>query len=543
MCVLAFLLGSLQTNAQSGPPQSNIQQQMTDQIPGEISGHVYRSNTGGAIPDATVVLEPIRPSVRGMWPQVATGLDGSFTFTGVAPGEYAVDASALDFLGKAYSDGSQIRPTIISIRPGQRIENIDIRLDAASAISGSVYDEDNQPIGGVMVTAGQPTYLPGGSRPMLGGSGVSSDKFGHFRISGLRPGLYYLRACEEDRNPGHTLTCHVTYYPGISSVESAQVIEVTPGTEISGIRFRGIRAEPSYTINATIADPQPTSPQRRYDLTIGRWAHNLSGRSSEPSVTFDGFRAGQYVLTAWAIDPASTEDGWAVSGRGYATVRIVDKDVHVEVPIGNGAEIRGKVIVEGARKISAAGTRIFVQQNTERGRNSAGSVIIDQKGEFTIRDIPPGRYTFAIPGLERSAYQKRVQCSEMDYTLKAVELDAGAALTECEITLSTDASLIQGQVLENGKPMPGMVVVMIPQARELRQIERYTHTTQSGSNGQFQLSAIAPGEYFLFAVPPQEDQSYYALDFADRNRGNAQPVSIRSGDTQVVSLKPSIKNR
>jgi hypothetical protein len=98
--------------------------------------------------------------------------------------------------------------------------------------------------------------------------------------------------------------------------------------------------------------------------------------------------------------------------------------------------------------------------------------------------------------------------------------------------------VIQGQVYDDSKPIAGMTVVLIPQSRELRQLERYTQTTQSGANGAFYFPVVIPGEYFLFAVPQSDEQSYYALDFADRNRNNAQPVAIQAGETQVLKLKP-----
>ncbi len=81
--------------------------------------------------------------------------------------------------------------------------------------------------------------------------------------------------------------------------------------------------------------------------------------------------------------------------------------------------------------------------------------------------------------------------------------------------------------------------MLIPKSRELRQVERYTLKGQTDVNGRFQIHGIIPGPYFLFAAPPPDDLGYYALDFADRNRSNAQPVNVKPGQTRVINLTAS----
>jgi hypothetical protein len=502
LCLVVLLLsGPLHSGAQSGASQSSSQLQGPDQSPGQIAGHVYRADDGEPISECLVTLEPLE-YVRGTWPQEETAADGSFAFLSIAPGKYHLSAWTPNFLSKTYSGNqSASRAYTISLSPGQRIENIDVRLDRAGAISGTVFDDNNNPISGVMVLAVQPMYLPGGGA-IQGGNGESTDEEGNFRVSGLRPGSYYIRAGDDRENPGHRLVYRTKYYPGTDSFENAEAIQVGGGAEISGLRIRSVTTEPAYRIDAKILDPGVGLSQRRYDLTFDSRSHNLSGSSSGTSFTLDGVPAGEYVITAWAIDPSSAENGWTVSGRGYAKIRIVDKNAQVDVPIGNGGVIKGRIIIEGSRAMSAAGTPVWL-----RGKGSGDVAIADQSGAFTIRDVPPGRDSFQFPILERSAYQKSVKCSGADYTAKPLEIDVGA-VTDCEITLSSETATVQGHVFEDSKPMPGMVVVLIPKLGELRQIERYTRTVQTDSDGQFQLSATIPGEYFLYAVPESSDQSY-----------------------------------
>lgn len=85
---------------------------------GQISGHVYRSNTGKAIPDAVVGLIPL---ATGKAVMERTARDGSYSFAGIdLKGSYGVTAW-LSGLNPALS-------TFLDFRGGSKIDNIDFRL-------------------------------------------------------------------------------------------------------------------------------------------------------------------------------------------------------------------------------------------------------------------------------------------------------------------------------------------------------------------------------------------------------------------------------
>lgn len=545
--VIAWILLCFNADAQNSPTQAEATaQQPLDQPTGQVSGHVYRADTGEPIAKASVTIASTRPTALGNSPQVLTALDGSFVFSGIAPGTYAIYVRAAGFVARAYGQGLGGVPQMVSLGAGQKLENLDVRLVAGGIVSGTVFDEDNKPVKDVMVAAVSVRYQLGGREQQVTGGVSYSDDLGNFRLSALRPGLYFLRAGGWRTNSDHTFTYRENYYPGTNSLENAQTIKVTSGTEISGIRLT-VTTEPAYTISGMIIDPGAKGkvPARRYDVEIspkGELQHEIDpfDASSEMSFSKRGLPAGTYTVAVTAFDSAPTEEGWAVSGVGYRYVQLVDGDAHVKVEISNGAEVRGKVNVDGSQSLSAVGYYIDLVP-MEGGRQWVEGGPIGQNGEFDIRDIPPGRYAFEIPVLRELAYQKRVRCSGGDYTARPVEFDVGTVLNDCEITLSRDLGAMRGEVLDDSHAISGMLVVLIPESRELRQLEGYTQIAQVGTNGQFQMSTIIPGNYFLFAVTPSDDQSYYALDFADRNGSYAQRVSVKAGETEVTSLKPFTK--
>jgi hypothetical protein len=523
-------VGSLNDSTQQAPSQS----------PARISGHVYRADTGEPISDAVVSLEPQQTAFNGFFPHARTESDGSFMISEAPPGVYSIDANAVGFLPKSYGvDGPQSRPKPVSIKPSQIIDGIDFRLDAAGAISGSVYDDNGKPVAGVMVLAAHAEYRPNGDRQIGFGDGMSTDEDGTFYISGLRPGSYYVRAGGEDRNPGHRFNFQAKYYPNASLLDDAELVQVTSGAEKSGIQIRGVKSEPAYTIKVNIIDPAAKSGQRRHDVTVNRSGsapalHSLKGESAEATFSLDGFSPGEYTVTAWAIDPA--DQGWKVSGRGYVSVRVADEDVEVNVDIGNGGEVRGKVSLESSPDVQIPRVRVVLSSSGHLGLNG-GTSVSGQNGEFDVPDVPPGRYSFTVFG--NAVYVKSARCSGRDYTIEPIDVGAGTVLSDCEITLGADMASISGQVLDEIKPVPDWVVVAIPESIVLRQKVGYFPTAQTDSNGQFKIPWAIPGDYFLFAVPPSEDHPFNAPDFANRNQADAQHVSLKPNVTEIVRLKPS----
>ena len=132
---------------------------------------------------------------------------------------------------------------------------------------------------------------------------------------------------------------------------------------------------------------------------------------------------------------------------------------------------------------------------------------------------------------------KQVLCAGADYTTSPVKLDVGVPVSDCRIQISKEMGVVRGDVMDGDKPKPGISVVLIPESRELRRIRRYTLRVKTDAGGKFEIPNAIPGRYLLFALPPNDDGREFALNFADRNQGEARSVEIKGGETQVVSLK------
>jgi hypothetical protein len=507
--------------------------------PGEISGHVYRADTGQPLFDADVVLYSGVP-IAGRLPETRTAADGSFEFSAVAPGSYTIEAHANEFLSNAYGqDGPETRAKVISLGSGQRVEGVEIRLALAGSISGTVYDENGKPVHGIMVLAVQPRFVPGGGEQVWGGDGESTDIDGSFRINRLRPASYLVRAGGLAARMKDGFRYPETYYPGTDLLKNAQSVQVVAGRDTGSILI-SVRSGQTHKIAGTITDAEP-SPQRRYEIAVTEFGGiqpgtccSPSADTSEKSFSTGDLLPGEYLVTVTAISPEQRDDRWSISSRGYARVSVSDSDAHVNVVIGNGGQIRGKVSVEGQPGAISTPRVVLVRAD---GLQRGPSTATDPNGEFVIRDVPPGAYRFFVPAVPNSAYLKAAQCSGRDHTIDPLEINLGEVVTDCELTMQTDPGALRGQVLVGDQPATAMAVVLVPERPELRQLEGYAQTAKTGSSGQFQMSGVIPGNYLVFATPPLVGEAYYAPEFLDENRSNAQRLSILPHEQKVIDLR------
>src|SRR5688572_26237649 len=96
-------------------------------------------------------------------------------------------------------------------------------------VTGEVRTREGQPAVGVRVSA---MAVPEAGVPADGGTALVSigttDNQGRYRLENVLPGRYYITAGFVD-SP--------TYYPGVTAVSGATVVNVLSGTPVTGISF------------------------------------------------------------------------------------------------------------------------------------------------------------------------------------------------------------------------------------------------------------------------------------------------------------------
>ncbi len=152
-----------------------------------IRGRVVDAATGHGLSRVEMRAGPNAGQSDGR--VVLTDGDGRYEIKGLPAGTYVIIANKPNYVrtswGEARSEGPGKR---IPLADGQRLENIDVKLQRSGAVRGRILDEFGEPVTDVTVSALQYRYQQG-SRALapVGHSGSSND-IGEYKIYGLSAG-------------------------------------------------------------------------------------------------------------------------------------------------------------------------------------------------------------------------------------------------------------------------------------------------------------------------------------------------------------------
>ena len=275
-----------------------------------VAGRVVDAETSAPVPGAFVMLVPVVqqvPPVAMNPPQTVTDTNGDFALDRVWPGRYRVQVRKAGFAG--IDDAQETLP--LDLNAGASLTGLAFALKRGSVIAGRMLDAGGAPLRDVMVHAlrllpaaeGRPS---GASRTM---QMSQTDDRGEFRLPDLPKGQYIVIAAPPPRPPfdtsqppGGTVPA-LTFYPGTTEREAAQVIDVGAAQTITGVQF-ALAALPARQIAGVVVD-EAGSPQP--DLTlmvmpgpggVGPMTPVMVKTDRNGAFTVGGLPAGVYRLTA-----------------------------------------------------------------------------------------------------------------------------------------------------------------------------------------------------------------------------------------------------
>jgi Carboxypeptidase regulatory-like domain len=550
-----FLCPLLLLTSATAAAQTNDNPQLSKSTFGQISGHVYRSDTGEPVPKAQVEVSPAdSDTVKAAGPEriVRTGPDGTFVFPDLPAGTFGVSVWRNGFSEFSPQEAEHDdKPGFITLKPGEKVSNVALRLHPTGVIAGQVSDEDGEAVQGLEVYALHINFQPGGRKQVSASARTVTDDLGNFRMPNLPRGSYYVSAGGLIEHPmgamglkqGPTggMQYRNTFYPGASSLDEAQELKVGPELTNNDIRFT-VPTERNYVVTGNVI-PE-VRPQTLKDAEVscervdaaGYTFSNAAGKTvqmeSDHSFKFASLSPGDYTLSVREVDAG------VVNNFGFASIRVVDSNVHANIEVGRAAEVRGSV--EAPRGLSLSGKLITLETFWSGFYLLHQAPSVDPSERFVISNIPPGEFIFTVSDAlgEESAYVKRAICEGRDYASRELTLMVGSSLN-CDVTLANDTGTIHGKVTGGENLARGVVVALVPESSQLRRIPRYTLTARTDADGQYKIAGVIPGEYLLFAIPPSADHAYFAIDFPESHAGIAEHVKVDPSTTQAVNLKSS----
>jgi len=545
LCAVFLLTPAVVTAA-----QTNDAPQASKSMLGQISGHVYRSDTGEPVPKAQVELYPADPDTAkaaGAERIVRTDSDGTFVFLDLPAGIFGVSAWRNGF--SEFSPREDDHGKFITLKPGEKLESVALLLHPTGVMVGQISDEDGEAVQGLEVFALRIDFQPGGRKQVSASARTVTDDLGNFRMPNLPPGSYHVSAGGLIQHPmgavglkqGPTggVQYRNTFYPGTSSLDEAGVLKVGPELAANDIRFT-VPTERNYAITGKVisglgrATPKDAEVSCERTDAVGYTFSEAAGQSvqmeSDHSFRFSSLPPGDYTLSV------KTAKSGVVNELGFASVRLVDSNLQANIEVGRAAEVQGSV--EAPKGLSLAGKHVTLETFGPGFYLLHEAPGVDPGGRFVITNIPPGEFIFTVADAqgEESVYVKEAICEGRDYASREFTLAVGTTL-HCDVTLASDTGTIHGKVTDGENPAGGLVVVLVPESRQLRRIPRYTLTAHTDVSGQYKMAGVIPGEYVLFAIPPSADHGYFALDFPERHTDIGEHVSVDPSTTRVVNLK------
>ena len=466
-----------------------------------------------------------------------------------------VRPASLDVLTSA--DGYADRSTYTSA-PG----HVRIMMTPASSLAGVVVDAaSGEPVANARVEPA-PLRFPGHMNPLP--RAVLTDAEGRFRIGGLVPGRYAAVARSE-RGYGRSATAAAL---GLGESVDGIIVELHPAVRIDGAVVHGSTRKPCEAAKVTLTDNAKERRVVLLRALDGKlWADGvLPGTYTVDVQCADAFAKAPYdpivvadrpLEVVWEVEPGAVIEGRVAtrSGQPLADVQVsaktFDQDkegygrtrtkhdgsftirglrpgkyrlyalaesalrlganagpevdlrsnmhVRVDVTLEDAGTLRGRVVDRRGKPVARCSV-----QAVSRDETWTGDARSDERGEFTMRGLPPGEYTLE--------FRQRV-------TIRANEIATAT------VVYDPPSASIHGTVVDHrGKPVG----------------DAYLTTDTGIADSKFWRSPSHPDPVITkpdgsFTISGLHDQTYDVLAY--RQTGEEGVVeNVRAGSTVQIRI-------
>ena len=469
---------------------------------------------------------------------VRTDAAGVFSLLGLPPGQYSIRADVTERMSWYFGQrapGETGRP--INVARNQAVQGIEVVLPPARAIAGVVVDEHGEALQGARVQAWQLRYVGGRTVTVAAGTARVTDDRGRYRLWGLQPGSYLVSALVDGVVAGATQSVYAkTYFPGTAMVSTALPIDLREdATANSAFAATGLSE-----VRGVARDGEGSLVSGTARLVENRRA----GAVTEPRVVdlkpdgsfvFQHVPAGQYVLQVRGDGPGRT------GLFGSQELLVGNEPSNVILATSYGANVQGRILVDG-------------QAEATRPPVGIGTIALDDRAREPTTGVVAGSSEFFITNLfGHTALSLRTSSDEWflkSWTIRGIDVvdtgyDFGTGpdeIDDSQIVLSRNGAVISGLASDGLKPADDYAVIVFPVSRESRWPgSRRIKFVRSAFGGEFRVSALPSGDYFVVAVSrmmgSRDGGEWQNPDLLLQLEGRAERVSLTEGQTVNVSLR------
>jgi hypothetical protein len=492
-----------------------------------VTGIVVDSVSGHPIANATMSLESVADINGGSQgdDEAATLSDGDgrFAFENREAGQYVLWATRKGYVAERYKQHGTFSTGIV-LGEGLRADDLRFEMTPDASIIGQITDEMSEPVRMAHVRLVREGRVNGKRRNVLVRDAVSDD-LGRYRLDHLQPGTYVIvvsampwyaagnarprpnansteakQLHAEDANTD--VTYPVTYFPSAVDFAAATPIVLHPGD--------------ADTANVSLA----VVPAVR--LTFRKYGSDPDEQTSVASITHsiaDGitervdYRAGESdgMVEVVGLPPGNLNVQWMTTkgsdiktrtqtirlgGAGHP--EISDESATAPAMVGGTIQLDPRLRLQNPV--------ILLGNSTTYAEARATT---DSNGEFKFsQEFAPGTYELSIPRAPGASLV--IAASGAKTTGTTIEISAGQNV-ELKIFASMSTAQITGIAMEDGKPVDGVMVLLVP--ADFEREAGLMRIDQSDSDGSFHLARIVPGKYTVLGIEDAWKAEWSSPDF------------------------------
>lgn len=473
-----------------------------------LGGTVRNALTGAPLRRAAVTI-----------PQAAALTDaaGAFRFCKLSEGSYYANAEKPGFA-----------ETGVRVAVGPSRDDIVLQLQPLAAIGGKVADAAGEPLQNASIQLLSTAIIEGRRQTRVEDT-VSTDDRGQYRLAGLGPGRYYLKAAgwgsampHADQQESFT----PVYYGGAAELSSAAPLTVEPGTEVQADFSLPLLT--AYRIRGRATGLLPLLAARiellgldREPIAVPAALDNVSG-----DFRIEAVPPGSYVVRV-------TQTSQDQPRRGELEIQVNADMQGLVLPLTGSTVVKG--IVRRQTDLSAAAqssTRCTIHLSPASAGTHVEPVLkafTAPNGDFEIAGVLPGLYRLGIDCA--GGYIAAARMGDVDLLARSELLIPAGSPPPIEALLATDGGAVDVARSSEGEPGPAWVLLLPVSGSEL--YTRFAHLTR-----QFSFAAVAPGDYQVYAwTGSPEAFAYAAADARQAWASRAVSVHVAARARQTVTLK------
>lgn len=490
-----------------------------------IAIHVIDSLTKAPIAGATLTLDGSKGA------PVVASTDSTGVFTG------HLESQGQHLLGARHKGyrmiGAGLMGKLIDIQPAKPNE-FTVEMLPLAVIAGRVLDQYGDPVRHAIVSTQARLLPPVRGEQFLSLFADTTDDRGEYRLADVEPGKYYL-VIEYNSSDQRLYGQRSRYkwpefgglalFPDAPDIEHAQQVEARAGetTRLPDARLMMLQG-------VKIAGRVTPLPKDRVFVEVQRAGPNLSRHQSgvlSNIIAEDGKFSVDVLPGNYTVRASDS------SGRVSPALKIAVRDknvVNLELPLGQGYEISGRVVVDGAEHLDFSKVMLhFLGQ----------PVKIDGAGTFHDQAVHE-QTAYMIQGLPPDWYVKEFRVGGRSIKGKMFHLELGN--TELVLTVSPRGAQVEFAAEGHPDANDPMLVAMFVLLPETGGVDVDSLLTPKGrdSSGRVVVHGVPPGEYRAFAL----DVSNWALVFDPgsllaKYRNLAPLVTIAEGEHKKLIVPPT----